>query len=59
MKINTDKIIKELSKGDIVEQIDAYNAIREFITNSLLENQKKKEEEANNLQSILDRINGA
>lgn len=58
MPINTDKIIKELEKGSVVEQVEAYKLVKTFVTNSLQEEQKKKEEEASQLQSTLENING-
>lgn len=57
MPINTEKILKELSKGTVDEQIEAFKAIKEAITKSVQEEQQQLELKANNLQTTLDRLN--
>lgn len=57
MPINTEKILKELSKGTVDEQIEAFKAIKEAITKSVQEEQQQLEQKANNLQTTLDRLN--
>lgn len=56
--INIDSIKKQIVKGDIDEQITAFNQIKSFITENLQAHQKQAEEKANDLQNKIDRING-
>lgn len=58
MAINSDKILKELSKGTTEEQVAAYHLVKDAVTQSLADAQKKAEETASQLQSTIDRING-
>ena len=59
MKINLEKIKKEFSKGDVQQQIDAFNELKGFVTTSLINKQKELEEKSSDLQSVIDRIQGA
>lgn len=59
MKINVEKIKKEFSKGDVQQQIDAFNELKGFVTTSLINKQKELEEKSSDLQSVIDRIQGA
>jgi len=56
--INTDKIIKELSKGNATEQYEAFQKIKSFIQQSMEAEQKELEEKSNEIQSKIDRIVG-
>ncbi len=58
MPINLDKIRKEIEKGENIEdKVKAYYDIKDFISTLVAAEQKAKEEEANKLQNIHDRIN--
>lgn len=57
MAINLEKILKDLEKGEVSEQIEAFQKIKDFVTETIQAEQKKHEEQANNLQSTLDRLN--
>ena len=59
MKINVEKIKKEFSKGDVQQQIDAFNELKGFVTTSLINKQKELEEKSSDLQSVIDKIQGA
>ena len=59
MKINLEKVKKEFSKGDVQQQIDAFNELKGFVTTSLINKQKELEEKSSDLQSVIDRIQGA
>lgn len=56
-KVNTDKIRKELSKANIVELYQAFNEIKDYVSERLKEAQKEAEETASEIQSKIDRIN--
>ena len=58
MKINLEKVKKEFSKGDVQSQIEAFNELKGFITTSLIQEQKKLDEKASTLQSVIDKIQG-
>jgi hypothetical protein len=58
MKINVEKIKKELSKGDVKAQIEAFNLIKDFVTTSLIQKQKEFQDYSSELQSVVDRIKG-
>ncbi len=53
-----DKIKKELDKIQVDNLYDVFGEIKEHITSILTEHQKRKEEEANKVQSQIDNING-
>ena len=59
MKINLEKVKKEFSKGDVQQQIEAFNELKGFVTTSLINKQKELEEKSSDLQSVIDRIQGA
>lgn len=59
MKINVEKLKKELSKGSIDQQIEAFNELKSFVTISLINKQKELEEKSSDLQSVIDKIQGA
>ena len=59
MPINITKLLKEISKGDVNEQIEAYKAVKELVASSLLEAQKQAENTANDLQNQLDKLNNS
>ena len=59
MKINVEKIKKEFSKGDVQQQIEAFNELKGFVTTSLINKQKELEEKSSDLQSVIDKIQGA
>ena len=59
MKINLEKIKKEFSKGDVQQQIEAFNELKGFVTTSLINKQKELEEKSSDLQSVIDKIQGA
>ena len=59
MPINITKLLKEISKGDVNEQIAAYKAVKELVASSLLEAQKQAENTANDLQNQLDKLNNS
>ena len=59
MKINVEKLKKELSKGDVNQQIDAFNELKSFVTTSLINKQKELEEKSSDLQSVIDKIQGS
>lgn len=54
--ISIEKILKELDKGNPVEQAEAYAHIKDHITKNILKAQKDREEEANRLQEMADEI---
>jgi len=56
MPINTDKILKELSKGSADEQYEAWIQIKEAVGKALSEEQKQVENKATELQSKVDRV---
>lgn len=56
MPIKTEKIIQLLEKGNITEKVEAFKAIKEYVTKSLLDEQKKRQDEATELQSISERL---
>lgn len=58
MKINLEKIKKEFSKGDVQQQIEAFNELKGFVTTSLINKQKELEEKSSDLQSVIDKIQG-
>lgn len=58
MKINIEKIKKEFSKGDVQQQIEAFNELKGFVTTSLINAQKEFDEKSSSLQSVIDRIKG-
>lgn len=57
MPINNEKILKELAKGSPAEQHETYLLVKQVVTQTLQEEQAKKEQEANDLQSKIDRLN--
>jgi hypothetical protein len=59
MKINVEKLKKELSKGDVQQQIEAFNELKAFVTTSLINKQKELEEKSSDLQSVIDKIQGS
>ena len=59
MKINVEKLKKELSKGDVQQQIEAFNELKDFVTTSLINKQKELEEKSSDLQSVIDKIQGS
>lgn len=58
MPINTDKIKKELEKGNPDEQYTAFQEIKDFVQLNLAEEQRILDEKSNEIQSKIDRING-
>lgn len=58
MKINVEKLKKELSKGSVDEQINAFNELKGFVTTSLINKQKELEEKSSDLQGIIEKIQG-
>jgi Skp family chaperone for outer membrane proteins len=57
--INTEKILKELDKGSILEQVDAFNSIKDHVAKNIEKAQQEAEEKANHLQNTFNRITGA
>lgn len=55
-EINIQKILSELDKGTPDEQYDALVAIKNHVTKNMMEVQKKKEDEASDLQSKIEKI---
>lgn len=58
MKINIEKVKKEFSKGDVQQQIEAFNELKGFVTASLINKQKELEEKSSDLQGIIEKIQG-
>jgi len=59
-KFSIEKIQKEIDRIESTDDlVAAYNEIKKYMTQKLLEQQKKAEEEANNLQSQIQKINGS
>ena len=57
MPINTERILKELSKGEVGEQVAAYKVIKEYVALNVKQEQELTEMKANELQQTYDRIN--
>ncbi len=51
-----DKILVELEKATPEEQIKAFKEIKEFVTATLIAEQRAAEEKANNLQQTIDNL---
>ena len=56
--INIQRIFELIDKGDIKDKINAFAKIKEHISKAIEEEQKRTEQEANDLQQTLDSING-
>lgn len=56
MPINTEKIKKELSKGDIGELVLAFYEVKTFVAELVEAAQKQADEKASQLQTTLERI---
>jgi len=58
-KLNIDKIYSELNKEDGAnELLVAFESIRDFIAKKISQDAKEKEEEANALNEIVQKISG-
>lgn len=51
-----DKILAELEKATPEEQLVVYRSVKEYVTKTLLAEQKAAEEKANNLQQTIDNL---
>ena len=56
MSINTEKILKELAKGEPLEQHQSFLLIKDFVTKSLIDEAQKKENELNDLVLKAEKI---
>lgn len=51
-----EKVKDRLAKLPVKDQVVFHQLVKDFVHQSVLSEQRKKEEEANELQSIADRI---
>lgn len=56
-EINVDKIKTEFSKFPVMEQIKAFNEIKQYVTKNALDAAKTLEEQSNQLLEITNKIN--
>jgi hypothetical protein len=57
MPINVQKIQKELSKGNEIEQYQALKQIKEFVVQSISEAKTELENKATGLQGMIEQAN--
>lgn len=51
-----DKILAELEKATPEEQVEAFKQIKEFVTATLIAEQRAAEEKSNKLQQTIDNL---
>lgn len=55
-KPSIEKIFKEIDKGTLAEQYDLYTQVKDHVQKNILAGQKKKEDEATELQSKAEKL---